>query len=296
MRRIILRTVLAVLVAGLFASAVITELYPSALMGWPVWVWYSATGVACVALSLTWIRSPPSKWPYLIKLRLQIWGLQLLKRFIQTRLFKYLVLRPFVLGFICWFVWKVFKAPEQIRVSDPKAREMLAQIGAQLEAKSPWPTDNAAREQGIALNRTMTWGVAGAALVLLTTVVVATHPSTDRAALIAAACFAFAIPTLIGCGFIQMSHASATPSEQGIQPPTLRQALKVLGRAHTAYFFVCVGMAAMLWSYSWIASVVFVLALYRAFRLYRRTVTIGTAKPGVTQVSGGTSSGTDKAA
>lgn len=184
-----------------------------------------------------------------------------------------------------WVIWKMFKAPEQIQVPDPKVMEMLAQIKAMLERRTAYPTDEAARERGAALNQTMTWGVAGAALVLLTTIIVATHPLTDKAALIPAACFAYAIPTLVMCGFIQLSYASAKPSDQGIQPPTLRQVMKVMGRTHTAYFLVCVGMAAMLWSYDWKISIVFVVSLYWAYRLYRRTVTVGTPKQRLTAVS-----------
>ena len=44
MGRIILRTALAVLSAGLITLAVIAELYPSALMAWPAWVWYALAG------------------------------------------------------------------------------------------------------------------------------------------------------------------------------------------------------------------------------------------------------------
>jgi hypothetical protein len=293
MGRIILGTALAVLSVGFFTLAIITELYPSALMGWPVWVWYALAGATCVALSLTWIRAKPSKWPEIIGLKLKIWGLQLSMWLIKKRTFQYLVFRPFALGILAWIIWKVFTDPDRLNASgNPQVAEMLVQIKAMLDKVAEYPTNDAERERGIALNRSMTWGVAGGALVLLTTVIVATHPS-DKAALIAAACFAFAIPTLIVCGFIQLSHAHSPLSDQGIQPPTMRQVLKIVNRTHTAYFIVCVGAAAMLWSYDWKVSIAFIVSLYLAFRLYRRTVNVGTAKkqataaPKVAQVDQG---------
>ena len=280
----ILRTALAILSAGLITLAVIAELYPSALMAWPIWAWYALAGVACVALSLTWIPAKPSQWPRIIGIKLKNWGLKLaifgLQRLMwamRSRFFRYLVFGPFALGVLAWIIWKVFSDPDRLNASgDPRVTEIVVQIKAMLDRTAEYPTNDAERERGIALNRSMTWGVAGAALVLLTTVMVATHPS-DKAALIAAACFAIAIPTLVVCGIIQLSHAHSTPSDQSIQPPTMRHMLKVLNRTYTAYFFVSVGMAAMLWSYDWKVSVVFIISLYLALRLYRRTVKAGTA-------------------
>ena len=284
MGRIILSTALAILSAGLITLAVIAELYPSALMAWPVWVWYALAGVTCVALSLTWIPVKPSQWPRIIGIKLKnlvlkltIWGLQRLMLAMRSRIFRYLVFRPFSLGVLAWILWKLFTDPDRLNASgDPRVAELVVQIKAMLDKTAEYPTNDAERERGIALNRSMTWGVAGAALVLLTTDIVATHPS-DKAALIAAACFAIAIPTLVVCGFIHLSHAHSTPSDRGIQPPTMRHMLKVLNRTYTAYFLVSVGMAAMLWSYDWTVSVVFIISLYLALRLYRRTVTAGTA-------------------
>jgi hypothetical protein len=282
MGRIILGTALAVLSVGFSTFAIITELYPSALMGWPVWVWYALAGATCVALSLTRIRAKPSTWPEIIGLKLKIWGLQLSMWVIKKRTFQYLVFRPFALGIMAWIMWKVFTDPDKLASGNPQVTEMLVQIKAMLDKVAEYPANDAERERGIALNRSMTWGVAGAALVLLTTVIVATHPS-DKAALIAAACFAFAIPTLIVCGFIQLSHAHSTPSDQGIQPPTMRQALKIVNRTYIAYFLVCVGAAAMLWSYDWKVSIVFIGSLYLALRLYPGTVKVGTAKKQATE-------------
>jgi hypothetical protein len=283
MGRIILGSALAVLLVGFSTLAIITELSPSALMGWPVWVWYTLAGATCVALSLTRIRAMPSKWPEIIGLKLKIWGLQLSMWVIKKRTFQYLIFRPFALGIMAWIMWKVFTDPDRLASSNPQVAEMIARIKTMLDKVAEYPTDDAERERGIALNRSMTWGVAGAAVVLLTTVIVATHPS-DKAALIAAACFAYAIPALIVCGFIQLSHAHSTPNNQGIQPPTMRQSLKILNRTYVAYFLVCVGAAAMLWSYDWKVSIVFIVSLYLALRLYRETVKVGTTKKQATEV------------
>lgn len=234
MGRIILRTALAILSAGFITLAVIAELYPSALIAWPAWAWYALPGSSCVALPLTWIPANPSQWPGIIGIKLKnwglkltIWGLQRLMWVMRSRVFRYLVFRPFALGVLAWIIWKVFSDTDRLNASgDPRVTEMVFQIKAMLDRTAEYPTNDAERERGIALNLSMTWGVAGAALVLLTTVTVATHPS-DKAALIAAACFAIVIPTLVVCGFIQLSHAHSTPSDQGIQPPTMRHMLKV---------------------------------------------------------------------
>ncbi|HZT04523.1 MAG TPA: hypothetical protein VFA39_19905 [Steroidobacteraceae bacterium] len=289
MWRIFLRIVLAVAAAGLLALSIILDLYPLPVLSrLPVWAWYALAGAACIALSLTWVRLKPSRWPRYLGSKLAIAILRGLKwltpRVIQSRTFHYLVSRPFIIGFAFRFFRKIWTTSEHIELPDPQAMETITQIRTMLETRREWPTDGPARELGLALNRTMTWGVAGAALVLLTTVLLEGHPLTDKATLIAAACFAYAIPTLVMCGFILMSHAGAKSSDQGIQPPTLRQGLKVLGRTHTAYMVVCIGMAAMLWSLDWKVSLVFVLSIYWAYRLYKKTITVGAPKSQLTVV------------
>lgn len=277
MGRIIIRTALAILSAGLLTLAVVAELRRSALTGWPVWAWYALTGVTSVALSLTWMPTKPSRWPEVIGIKLKILGLQLSMRAINTRTFRYLVLRPFALGILSWITWRVFSNPDELNATgDPQVAQMVVQIKAILEKTAEYPTDDVERERGIALNRSMTWGVAGAALILLTTAIVTDHPS-DKSALIAAACFAFALPTLVVCGFIQLSYAHSKPSDHRISHPTMQHVLRVVIRTYIAYFFVTVGAAALLWSYDWKVSVVFIVSLYLALRLYRRTVKVGTA-------------------
>ena len=241
-------------------------------------VFRELAGVTCVALPLTWIRSRPFKWPLIIGIKLTVWGLRLLKWLIKKRTIQYLVFRPFAFGTLAWIIWKVITDPDRLNASgNPQVAELLVQIKATINKRAEYPTNDVERDRGIAFSQSMTWGVAGAALILLTTILVATHP-TDKAALIATACFAFAIPTLVMCGFIQLSHAHSNPSDTGIQPPTLREALKVISRTHIAYFFVCIGVAAMLWSYDWNVSIAFIVSLYLPLRLYRRTVKVGTAK------------------
>lgn len=117
MGRIIIRTALAILLAGLLTLAVVAELRRSALMGWPVWAWYALTGVTSVVLSLTWIPAKPSRWPEVIGLKLKILGLQLSMRAIKTRTFRYLVLRPFALGILSRITWKAFSNPDELNAN-----------------------------------------------------------------------------------------------------------------------------------------------------------------------------------
>lgn len=276
MWRIVVRVAFAILAAGSLTLAVLTALYQQR---WPAWAWCALAGIACIGLLLTCVRLKPSRWPSFVSLKLKIWSLQTLKWLINKRAFQYIVFRPFAFGVLVWIVWRLFTDPDKLNASgNPQVAAMVAQIKAMMDKRTEYPKNGPERDRGIALNQSMTWGVAGAAIILLTTEIVATHPAADKAALIAAACFAFAIPTLVISGFIQLTHASAAPSDQGIQSPTLRQAMKVIGRTHMAYFFVCVGVAAMLWSYDWKVSVVFMMALYWALRLYRRTVVVGSTK------------------
>ena len=272
---LILRVVLALVAAVSFSLTVITELCPlAALQPVPVWSWYVLTACACVAFAGTWIRSRPSAWPQIIKLRLKVAGLKLLIWVMKRPTFQYLVVRPVALGALTWVIWKIFAEPDKLHGLDPRVAPMVVQLKASLERRTKHSLNETDRDRSINLNRAMTWGVAGVAIVLLTTVIVATHPSTDKAALFAGACFAFAIPILIACGFVQMSHADTT-----IEPPTVREVWKVTNRIYLAYVIVCFGMAAMLWSYDWIVSVIFVVSLYLAFRLIRRALKGRTAKP-----------------
>lgn len=287
MKRLIVRMVLGILAVAFFAVCVIARLSPHLLAGVqfvPRWVWCALAGITTAVFVATWV---PFKR---IGARLFLKMLLRLQCMVQTPAFQKRVLPavlrpilyPLVRAALLWFLWMVFTNPDKLRFPNPQANETFAQINTMLDQlkvsfeqrSSGPPANESERDRGIALSRAMTWGMAGVAIILLTTVVLGTHPTTDLAALVAAACFAYAIPTLIACGFIQVSHTDAS-----ILPPTVREALSVTFKMHLAQFFVCVGVAAMLWSYDPIVSGVFMLAVYWAYRQINKAMQARVNKP-----------------
>jgi hypothetical protein len=287
MRRLIVRIVLAVLAAAFVAVCVIAKVRPHLLVdvrSVPMWVWRALAGTTCVVFVATWIPFKRIGYKLLLKALLR------LQRIVQTPTFQKRVLPavlrpvlyPLVHAGLVWVVWRLFTNPDKLRFANPEANEKFAQVNELLDkVKAAFekrltgtaPNENE-KDRTIAVNRAMTWGVAGVAIVLLTTVIVATHPTTDRAALVSAACLAYAIPTLIACGFIQVSYPDTS-----IERPTVREVLRVTHRIYLALFFVFVGLAAMLWSYDPIVSGVFIIAVYWAYQLINRAFKARVAKP-----------------
>lgn len=287
MKRLIARIVLGILTVAFVAVCVIAEVRPYLLADTrlvPMWIWYALAGTTPAVLVATWIPFKRIGAKLLLKV------LVCLQRAVQTPTFQKRmlpavlrpILHPIVRVALVWFVWRVFTNPEKLRWSNPEGNEKLLQINSlldQLKASfeqrvSGQPVNESERDRNIAVSRAMTWGMAGVAIVLLTTVVLGTHPTTDKAALVAAACFAYAIPTLIACGFIQVSHADTS-----ILPPTVREALNVTFKMHLAQFFVCVGVAAMLWSYYPIVSGIFIVAVYWAYQQINKVMLARVNKP-----------------
>lgn len=287
MKRLIARVALGILAATFVAVSVIAKVRPRLLMdvrSVPMWVWYALAAATSAIFVATWLPFKRIGLKLLLKVLLGV------QRIVQTSTFQKRVLpavllpvlRPLIRAALAWFVWKLFTDPDRLRFPNPEAHEkfseintMLDQVKASFDRKLTGTAPNEyEKDRTIAVNRAMTWGVAGVAIVLLTTVIVATHPPTDKAALVAAACFAYAIPTLIACGFIQVSY-----SDTSIERPTVREVLSVTHRIYLALFFVFVGLAAMLWSYDPIVSVVFVFAVYWAYQLISRALKVRVAKP-----------------
>jgi hypothetical protein len=200
-----------------------------------------------------------------LSVRLRLWLLQLLLRVVKSTWFRVLVVRPLGYGIavtlLTWFVWVVFRNPESLRtrLSDPRAAELVEQL---IRSQNQKISRDASTDQNRAAGQAMTWGVAGAAVILLTTVIVIHDVS--RAGLMAAASFALAIPILIVCGVVSVGY-----SDPKIEPPTVRQHLGLTATTHLAHFIVCFGFAAMLWGFDWRVSVVFVAACYWALHYLR---------------------------
>lgn len=205
--------------------------------------------------------------PRQLSIRLRISCLQLLARILKTSWFQWwlrrAVVRPLVFALGAWFFWKLFRDPQSLAENaGPQVAQLVATVQAQLDQK----VQRYGQDRTLAIDQTMTWGAAGAAVLLLTTMV-ATH-TADVSGEIAAACFALAIPLLTVCGMV-LSIQTDPKSE----PPTVREVLRAAATLHTAHFILCLGITAMLWSYDPKASCVFVLGCYLALRYFRHVGT-----------------------
>jgi hypothetical protein len=220
----------------------------------PVRALYALAMIAWGAFGASWLRISE------VHRRMMFIFWTLMSWLVQTRGFKYLVVLPFAYAFMTWATWKALTKPEAL--GDLKTNKMVAELRASLEQRVAGYSTN---EQAAELNRALTWGTAGAALVLLTTVILVDH-RTETAAL-AAACFALAIPMLIACGFAQSSHM-----DQTIQPPTVRETLRVLNTMVAAQFIVCIGVVALLWSYDSKVAAAFIVGCYLAVRFVTRAL------------------------
>jgi hypothetical protein len=178
--------------------------------------------------------------------------------------------RPFSRLFAYWFIWAVVADRLPKRWLD-RMPELARQMEALRQAQNTRVPVAAVSDRDRALGQAMTWGVAGVGAVALIQIVTANISRPDdspgAALVLATGCFAFAVPVLIICGFIHMlAH------EPKAQRPSVRQILALHGWTHLSQFIVGVGFAALLWNYSAIVSVVFMLACLRAWRQLRRYV------------------------
>ena len=215
-----------------------------------------------------------------MSISLKIWGPQLLVRVLRSKWWQRgsirLLSRPTV-GYaaLAWVVWKLIRDPESLARANPQ----VAQAVVSFRAKWNQPVTQDASDRTRTVNQAMTWGVAGVAVVLLTSLT-ATH-SLDTAARIAAACLALSIPTLTVCGFMQMIY-----TDPKSKPLTMRDALGLGAVMHLGHVIFCVGFAALLWSYDPTVAVVFMVGCVLALR-YIRWLALRNNMPGPTPPTAG---------
>jgi hypothetical protein len=200
-----------------------------------------------------------SSWFTRSRIRVRIWRLQLLSRFVKTAWFRVAVLHPAVRLRLLWFVWAIFfdRLPE---TSNPQVATLQGELKARLDAPL---AASEATERGRAVNQAMTWGTAGVGVVILIAIITAhaLNPALETAT----AAFAVSVPFLVVLGFLY-----ALQSDPKATPPTVRAALfqvTLLYAAHLLFYF---GLAALLWSYDPRIAALFVVACYLALRYFRR--------------------------
>jgi hypothetical protein len=196
-----------------------------------------------------------------VRRRLHIASLQLLIRIIKTRWFRMLILRPPLLIYAFYRVFALgFGA--KIRVpatADAKTLELVSQLEASRSArmKTDLLTDT-----DRTLLRALTWGVAGVAVIILTTVI--TTEKSSPSLWLACACFALATPVLVVLGIAASYHADPNKT-----PPTVQEGVNLHGSIFAADLVFCLGFAALLWSYDPRISGLFVAGCWIAWRYFK---------------------------
>jgi hypothetical protein len=197
---------------------------------------------------------------------LLIWSLHLLQRAINNYWLQQMVLRPVVLPLrylgLLLIAREAYKTGT-IESTDPKAAEMLAGIKAGWNARIS--SGEHANTYG-AMGQAMTWGLAGVAVVLLTTIVA--YRLSGPAIYVAAGCFALATPILLVFGLLS-----------ALRPPTVKATVLVHVPVTLAQEIVGVGFAAFLWSYQPWISALFMMSCGVAWRLFQKIHTDHFATP-----------------
>jgi hypothetical protein len=196
------------------------------------------------------------------KTRLKIWFLQLLLRVVQASWFQQGVLRPVVHITVriaaYWLVWAFFfnRLPKHFE-SNPQIAQMMEQI------RTLWHSRGEAsslKEKDTTL-KTITWGTAGAGVVILTAIVI--DHKFSPAIWIATLCFTLAVPFLIMFGMVY--GLLATPKQV---PPTLREGVILVSSLYIVHLIFYVGLAAFLWNFDPKVSAIFLIGSFLALRYY----------------------------
>jgi hypothetical protein len=202
-------------------------------------------------------------WSTRSKTRLQIWFLQLLLRVVNASWFQKGVLRPVVHITVrvamYWFVWAVFfnRLPKNFE-SNPQIAEQMEKLRTLWNSRGE---PNSSLEKDQTLNQTLTWGTAGAGVVLLTAIVI--DHKFSPAIWIATICFALAIPFLVVFGMVYGLLAS--PKQV---PPTVREGVILTSSLYLVHLIFYIGLAAFLWNFDAKVSAIFVIGSFLAWRYF----------------------------
>jgi len=145
--------------------------------------------------------------------RLLIASIQMLQRFTNSRTFR-LLMRPFLLVWVWYRICAmVFGAiPKSWATASPEVAQAVSQLEAARNARTQ--TD-LMTDTDRTLLRTLTWGVAGIAVIILTTVI--TAQKSSPALWLACACFALVVPFLAVLGVVASQYMDPKKT-----PPTVK--------------------------------------------------------------------------
>ena len=199
--------------------------------------------------------------------RLKIVLLKILGRIILSRPFKWVVTPLLYVGMIVWAAAIAFGRTPSIKVphGSPLSQEMV-ELVARIEESRKAPVRGQISDRERALVQSLTWGTAGAAVVIL--VAIATSSKTFGPAMpIAAGCFAVTIPLLIAFGLAHMHQWDAAKA-----PPTVQECINLIGLIYGGQLLFTVGLAVLLWDFNPRVSIAFLVACYFGARAHKNLV------------------------
>jgi ABC-type bacteriocin/lantibiotic exporter with double-glycine peptidase domain len=193
--------------------------------------------------------------------RLHIASLQLLIRVIKTRWFRLLILRPPLLVYVYYrIIALALGAKLNVpATADAKTVELVSQIEA---ARNTRMETDLLSDTDRMLLRALTWGVAGIAVIIVTTII--TAQKFSPALWVACACFVLAIPFLAVLGFMASYHVDPKKT-----PPTVQETINLHAAIYAADLIFGLGFAALLWSYNPSISILFVASCWLAWRYFK---------------------------
>jgi len=194
-----------------------------------------------------------------LSIRVRIALLQLAQRALQTRTARF-VFRPVAYIVSIWAVWSLLRGGVESPI--PEVAKQKEQLRQQWTARTAW-IKSETRDSDRAFGQTLTWGVAGAGVIILATIIAAAKPSP--ALLVATGCLSLSVPLLVVLGF-----AWTIQTDPKARPPIVRDAVKLTGAIYLVNGIFLVGFAALLWSFSPWVVIAFLVGCYLALRYLGR--------------------------
>jgi hypothetical protein len=191
-------------------------------------------------------------------------------RILLSRIFMRFVMPPLMaVGYVIYACIHAFGPRRKFDVPSggPVHLSEWAELAARIQESKDGPQRKEISEEHRARMQSMTWGTAGAAVVILVAIATSSKAFVGPAITIAAMCFAFTIPLLIVFGFAISHHLNpARP------PPEPTESSNATYLILAAQFVFAVGIGALLWSFDIKVALAFMVACCLAWRAYSNLV------------------------
>lgn len=193
---------------------------------------------------------------------------RIVQRIILSRPFRWVLMPVIYVGLIVYVLRLAAGRTPRIQLppDSPRAQE-VAKLIAQLEASRKAPIQRRPLTEGdLALVKSLTWGTAGVAIVILVAIVTSTK-TFGPAMLIAAGCFAVIVPLLTAFGFAHMHQLDPTTPAC-----TTQECINLFGLIYACQLLFAVGLGALLWDFNAGVSIAYFVACYLGRRVYNNFV------------------------